>query len=58
MMTAKEIREALKDRRLRVVADASGLSYLTVYNASRGAAISYKTAEALSRYFQGERVNG
>ena len=58
MMTIQEIRDALHDRRLPVVAEATGLSYLTVYKASRGANVSYKTAEALSKYLRGERGNG
>ncbi len=57
-MTIQEIREALRDRRLPVVAEATGLSYLTVYKASRGANVSYKTAEALSKYLRGDRGNG
>lgn len=59
MMTIEQIIEALRDRKLTVVAAASGLSYDTVWRVASGnsRAVSYETIRKLSDYIQG-RKNG
>lgn len=60
MMTLDEIRKALQDRRLSMVADSTGLSYQTVYNIRRGTNgdVAYSTAKALSDYLKEGAVHG
>ena len=54
MMDAEQIKAALKDRRLQVVARATGLSYPTVKAVLDGqTGATYKTIKALSDYFSG-----
>lgn len=52
MLTLIEIAEKLKDRRLSVVADATGLHYNTIKSVRDGAnhRPSYETVKALSDY--------
>lgn len=50
MMTPEAIKEALQDRRIGVVADATGLSWNTVWRARRGDGLSLHTVMKLSRY--------
>jgi hypothetical protein len=54
MMTLEEVREQLLDRRIDMVADATGLHYSTVCDVRSGKNDnpSYKTVKALSDYFQ------
>jgi len=58
MMTAEQVSAALRDRRLRVVAQVTGLSYDTVWRVRNGACkrVSYDTIKALSDYL--ERTHG
>ena len=53
-MTLEEVREQLLDRRIDMVADATGLHYSTVCDVRSGKNDnpSYKTVKALSDYFQ------
>ena len=52
MMTLDQIRKALEDRKLKAVAEATGLAYDTVWRVSRGDTkrVSYETVKALSDY--------
>lgn len=54
MMTLEEVREQLLDRRIDMVADATGLHYSTVCDVRSGKNDnpSYKTVKALSDYFE------
>lgn len=54
MMTLEEVREQLLDRRIDMVADATGLHYSTVCEVRSGKNEnpSYKTVKALSDYFE------
>lgn len=54
MMTIDEVREKLRDRRLTVVADETGLAYDTVRRVAAGkfVSISYETVERLSEYLE------
>jgi hypothetical protein len=56
MMTLEEVREQLLDRRIDMVADATGLHYSTVCEVRSGKNEnpSYKTVKALSDYFEGK----
>ncbi len=55
VLTIEEIRVALSDRRLRVVADACGLSYPTVLAVKEGRTNpSYETIRVLSDYLTGK----
>lgn len=56
MMTLDEIMAALADRKLNAVADATGLSYDTVWRVAAGKTkrVSYETAKVLSDYLQGK----
>ena len=56
MMTLEEVREKLVDRRIDMVADATGLHYGTVQEIRSGKNDnpSYKTVKALSDYFEGK----
>jgi hypothetical protein len=56
MYTLEEIRERLRDRNLRVVAERTGLGYATVLRVMRGRLASYETVERLSAYLR--RANG
>ena len=57
MMTLEEVREQLLDRRIDMVADATGLHYSTVCDvrAGKNDNPSYKTVKALSDYFEGKQ---
>lgn len=51
MLSIEKIREKLKDRRLTVIAKATGLSYPTVLTVSRGDKnVTYKTLKLVSDY--------
>lgn len=56
MMTLEEVREQLLDRRIDMVADATGLHYSTVCDVRSGKNDNptYKTIKALSDYFEGK----
>jgi transcriptional regulator with XRE-family HTH domain len=56
MMTLEQIRQALQDRKLTVIADATGLHYNTVIAIKRGEQInpSYETLQKLAAYFEGQ----
>ena len=54
IMTIEEVRSALRDRRLKMVADAVGLSYPTIKGVLDGVTEpKYETIRLLSDYFQG-----
>lgn len=53
MMTVDQVREALADRKLRTVADKTGLSYDTVWRVRNGDnchRVSYEVVKRLSDY--------
>jgi hypothetical protein len=53
IMTIEEVRSALKDRRLKVVADAIGLTYPTIKAILDGSTSpKYETVRLLSDYLQ------
>lgn len=54
MLTIDEVREKLRDRRLTVVADETGLAYDTVRRVAAGKFIniSYETVARLSEYLE------
>ena len=54
MLTIDEVREKLRDRRLTVVADETGLAYDTVRRVAAGKFIniSYETVSRLSEYLE------
>ncbi len=54
MMTLESIREALKDRRVSMVAEATGLHYNTVRDLrdNENANPTYKVLKALSDYLE------
>lgn len=56
MMTPDQIRTALADRKPKVVAEKTGLSYMTVWRIARGnfASLNYETVKLLSDYLQGK----
>lgn len=55
MLTIEEIQDALKDRRLRIVAQSCGLSYPTVLAVKEGRTNpSYETIRVLSDYITGK----
>lgn len=56
MMTLESIREALKDRRVSMVAEATGLHYNTVRDLrdNEKANPTYKVLKALSDYLEGK----
>lgn len=56
MMTLESIRQALKDRRVSMVADATGLHYNTVRDIrdNERANPTYKVIKALSDYLEGK----
>ena len=57
MMTLEDVREQLLDRRIDMVADATGLHYSTVCEIRSGGNENptYKTIKALSDYFEGKQ---
>ena len=54
MMTLEQVKEALRDRRLRVVAEETGLSYDTVWRVSSDNTqrVSYDVIKRLSDYLE------
>jgi len=52
MMTLEQVKDALHDRKLRVVAEETGLSYDTVWRVSTGnnVRVSYDVIKRLSDY--------
>jgi hypothetical protein len=56
MMTIDQIRQALQDRKLAVVSDATGLHYNTIYKIKSGTNTnpSYETMRVLSAYLAGQ----
>lgn len=54
MMTLEAVQEALFDRRLRLVAEATGLSYDTVWRVRNGEVkqVSYDVIKRLSDYLE------
>jgi transcriptional regulator with XRE-family HTH domain len=60
MMTLEQVRQHLKDRRLTVVADRTGLHYQTVWRISAGEAEkpSYEVIKRLSDYLEGTEAHG
>lgn len=57
MLTVEQIKEGLKDRRLQVVADATGLAYMTLKRVRDGEGMpSYKTVSTLSDYLTASGV--
>ena len=56
MLTVEQMIERLKDRRIRMVAKASGVSYQTIYNMVQGKSLpSYETLVRLSNYLEGTK---
>lgn len=58
MMTLEQVQQLLADRKPVVVANATGLSYDTVWRVQRGdmKAVSYDVVKRLSDYLQGQAV--
>ena len=58
MMTLEQVQQLLADRKPRVVANATGLSYDTVWRVQRGdmKAVSYDVVKRLSDYLQSQAV--
>lgn len=56
MLTLEEVRELLQDRRIDVVAEATGLHYSTVQEVRAGKSDkpSYQTIKILSDYLEGK----
>jgi len=54
MLTLEQVRKSLYDRNLRKVAEATGLSYDTVWRVASGRApqVSYETVQILSEYLE------
>lgn len=54
MMTLEQVREALKDRRLSVVARETDLAYDTVWRVASGhmRQVRYETIKAISDYLE------
>lgn len=54
MMTLEQVKQGLHDRKLRAVADATSLSYDTVWRVYAGhdKRVSYATIKALSDYLE------
>lgn len=50
MMTIEEIREALRRRKLPIIAEETGISYQTIWRISTGESASYATVKKLSDY--------
>jgi DNA-binding Xre family transcriptional regulator len=55
MMTPTQIQAALADRKPKIVAQKTGLSYQTVWRIASGnfSGLNYETVKALSDYLQG-----
>lgn len=54
----KDIRDALKDRKISVVSERTGLSRQAIYNIIGGANVSFETYEKLVNYlFPEEKPN-
>ena len=53
MMTIEEIREALEDRVISIVAEKVGIHRETLYRIMRGGGANYSTIEKLTKYFRG-----
>lgn len=60
MLTLDQIREALRDRRLAKVAEATGLHYNTIREVrdNPNANPTYKVLKALSDYLTREKTHG
>jgi plasmid maintenance system antidote protein VapI len=58
MLTQEELREELRDRHLKMVADGTGLHRNTIYNFIKGSHITARTAEKLYNYIERNRKNG
>tara|TARA_R110000868_G_scaffold155870_1_gene382471 strand:+ start:184 stop:387 length:204 start_codon:yes stop_codon:yes gene_type:complete len=60
MMTIQAIRDALRDRRIGMVAAGTGLHYNTIKRLRDNPAAnpSYKVLAALTDYLSGEKQNG
>ncbi len=58
MMTLEQVQQLLADRKPGVVANATGLSYDTVWRVQRGdmKAVSYDVVKRLSDYLQSQAV--
>jgi transcriptional regulator with XRE-family HTH domain len=56
MLSIEEIRNKLKDRRIAMVAEATGLSRQVIYNLTTGKTPSpaYETVKRLSEYLEKE----
>ena len=56
MLTLEQVRDMLKDRKLKLVAQGSGLSYGTVRRIAAGddKAVSYEVVKRLSDYLEGK----
>ena len=54
MLNLEEVREKIKDRKLRVVAEQTGLNYNTVWRVATGRVkeVSYDTIKKLSDYLE------
>ena len=57
MLTLEQIRERLKDRNLKVVAESLELNYITITQVANGSQQNpkYQTVKALSDYLEGKR---
>lgn len=57
MMTVEEIRESLKDRRIGMVAQVTGLHYNTIKDIRDGVSVDPKhtTVRLLSGYLEGKK---
>lgn len=58
MMTIEQVQQLLADRKPAVVANATGLSYDTVWRVQRGniKAVSYDVVKRLSDYLKSQAV--
>jgi len=55
MLTLDQIKEKMKDRRVRVVAKETGMNHQTIYNALKdGSNPEYETVKALSDYLEAQ----
>jgi hypothetical protein len=52
ILGADELREKLTDRRASVVAERSGLTYMTIHRLKNGQQTSLKTLQKLTEYFE------
>jgi len=60
MLELNKIQELLKDRKPRVVADATGLAYDTVLRVQKGKikSVSYDVVKRISDYLEGVSAGG